>query len=111
MLLDQNTNNDCGVIGGWWATARGYFSSARDSLLPEDTSGFTSSASFLAERCWRAYVLWLFMDFLKSAVASAIAKSGSFPYTIGDRVDNNESIWSQHNGTKKVRIVGSDDTQ
>lgn len=44
----------------------------------------------------------LFMDFLKSAVASAIAKSSSFPYAIGDRVDNNESIWTQHNGTKKV---------
>jgi SCY1-like protein 1 len=45
------------------------------------------------------------MDFLKSAVASAIAKSSSFPYTIGDRVDNNESIWAQHNGTKKVRQI------
>ena len=42
------------------------------------------------------------MDFLKSAVASAIAKSSSFPYTIGDRVDNNESIWTQHNGVKKA---------
>ncbi|EFQ96689.1 SCY1 protein kinase [Nannizzia gypsea CBS 118893] len=41
------------------------------------------------------------MDFLKSAVASAIAKSSSFPYTIGDRVDNGDSIWSLHNGTKK----------
>ncbi|KDB24428.1 SCY1 protein kinase [Trichophyton interdigitale MR816] len=41
------------------------------------------------------------MDFLKSAVASAIAKSSSFPYTLGDRVDNGDSIWSLHNGTKK----------
>ena len=43
------------------------------------------------------------MDFLKSAVASAIAKSSSFPVTLGDRIDLGESIWALHNGTKKVR--------
>jgi SCY1-like protein 1 len=47
------------------------------------------------------------MDFLKSAVASAIAKSSSFPYTTGDKVDNNESIWTQHNGTRKVSKINS----
>ncbi|KIX00511.1 uncharacterized protein Z518_10651 [Rhinocladiella mackenziei CBS 650.93] len=41
------------------------------------------------------------MDFLKSAVASAIAKSSSFPVTIGDRIDIGDSIWSLHNGVKK----------
>ncbi|KAK2841639.1 hypothetical protein FQN49_006058 [Arthroderma sp. PD_2] len=41
------------------------------------------------------------MDFLKSAVASAIAKSSSFPYSFGDKVDNGDSIWTLHNGTKK----------
>lgn len=41
------------------------------------------------------------MDFLKSAVASAIAKSSSFPYTIGDRVDLDASIWTLSNATKK----------
>ncbi|PGH12338.1 SCY1 protein kinase [Polytolypa hystricis UAMH7299] len=41
------------------------------------------------------------MDFLKSAVASAIAKGSSFPYSFGDRVDNNESIWTLHNATKR----------
>ncbi|KAK5273049.1 Nuclear aminoacylation-dependent tRNA export pathway component [Exophiala xenobiotica] len=41
------------------------------------------------------------MDFLKSAVASAIAKSSSFPVTIGDRIDAGESIWVVHNGVKK----------
>ncbi|KIW42453.1 uncharacterized protein PV06_06002 [Exophiala oligosperma] len=41
------------------------------------------------------------MDFLKSAVASAIAKSSSFPVTIGDRIDAGESIWSVHNAVKK----------
>ncbi|EEH18009.1 SCY1 protein kinase [Paracoccidioides brasiliensis Pb03] len=41
------------------------------------------------------------MDFLKSAVASAIAKGSSFPYSFGDRVDNNDSIWTLHNGTKR----------
>ncbi|KAG5298322.1 protein kinase [Histoplasma ohiense] len=41
------------------------------------------------------------MDFLKSAVASAIAKGSSFPYSFGDRVDDNESIWTLHNGTKR----------
>ena len=44
------------------------------------------------------------MDFLKSAVASAIAKSSSFPYYIGDRVDD-ESIWTLNNGTKKVGVM------
>lgn len=43
------------------------------------------------------------MDFLKSAVASAIASGPPFPYTFGDRVDIDESIWTLHNGTKKVR--------
>jgi hypothetical protein len=43
------------------------------------------------------------MDFLKSAVSAAIAKSASFPYAIGDRVDNDESIWTLSNGTKRVR--------
>jgi SCY1-like protein 1 len=43
------------------------------------------------------------MDFLKSAVASAIAKGPPFPYTFGDKVDIDESIWTLHNGTKRVR--------
>jgi SCY1-like protein 1 len=43
------------------------------------------------------------MDFLKSAVSAAIAKSASFPYATGDRVDNDDSIWALHNGTKRVR--------
>nr|OQO26624.1 hypothetical protein B0A51_06686 [Rachicladosporium sp. CCFEE 5018] len=40
------------------------------------------------------------MDFLKSAVAS-IAKGPAFPYTFGDRVDVDQSIWTLHNGTKR----------
>lgn len=42
------------------------------------------------------------MDFLKSAVASAIAKGSSFPFSLGDRVDIGDSIWTLHNGTKRV---------
>src|SRR5271163_1492323 len=45
------------------------------------------------------------MDFLKSAVASAIAKGSSLPYTFGDRLDNDKSIWSLHNGTKRVSRI------
>ncbi|OCK81454.1 ARM repeat-containing protein [Lepidopterella palustris CBS 459.81] len=41
------------------------------------------------------------MDFLKSAVASAISKGPSFPYSFGDRVDVDQSIWTLHNGTKR----------
>ncbi|KAI9849304.1 MAG: hypothetical protein M1837_004764 [Sclerophora amabilis] len=41
------------------------------------------------------------MDFLKSAVASAISKGPPFPYTFGDRVDIDSSIWSLHNGVRK----------
>lgn len=41
------------------------------------------------------------MDFLKSAVASALATGPPFPYTFGDRVDLDNSIWVLNNGTKK----------
>lgn len=43
------------------------------------------------------------MDFLKSAVASAISKGPAFGYTFGDRVDIDDSIWTLYNGTKRVR--------
>lgn len=43
------------------------------------------------------------MDFLKSAVASAIAKGPPFPYSFGDKVDLDPSIWSLYNGTRRVR--------
>ena len=42
------------------------------------------------------------MDFLKSAVASAISKGPPFPYNFGERVDLNQSIWTLYNGTKRV---------
>ncbi|KAI9753735.1 MAG: hypothetical protein M4579_005026 [Chaenotheca gracillima] len=41
------------------------------------------------------------MDFLKSAVASAISKGPPFGYSFGDRVDVDSSLWALHNGTKK----------
>ncbi|KAK4152803.1 armadillo-type protein [Chaetomidium leptoderma] len=41
------------------------------------------------------------MDFLKSAVASAMAKGPPFPYTFGDKVDLDPSIWTLHNGTRR----------
>lgn len=44
------------------------------------------------------------MDFLKSAVASAIAKGPAFPYTFGDIVDVDQSIWTLHNGTRRVSL-------
>ena len=45
------------------------------------------------------------MDFLKSAVASAIAKGPAFPYSFGDRVDMDDSIWILYNGTRRVCIT------
>lgn len=45
------------------------------------------------------------MDFLKSAVASAMAKGPPFPYTFGDKVDVDESLWTLYNGTRRVRRV------
>lgn len=42
------------------------------------------------------------MNFLKSAVASAIAQGPPFPYNFGDIVDIDESIWTLYNGTKRV---------
>ncbi|KAL7266755.1 Nuclear aminoacylation-dependent tRNA export pathway component [Rhizina undulata] len=41
------------------------------------------------------------MDFLKSAVASAISKGPAFPYSFGARVDTDDSIWALYNGTKR----------
>lgn len=41
------------------------------------------------------------MDFLKSAVAS-ISKGPAFPYAFGDKVDLEQSIWTLHNGTRRV---------
>ncbi len=41
------------------------------------------------------------MDFIKSAVAS-IAKGPAFPYSFGDRVDLDQSVWTLHNGTRRV---------
>lgn len=42
------------------------------------------------------------MDFLKSAVASAISKGPLGSYSVGDRVDVENSIWTLHNATKRV---------
>ena len=42
------------------------------------------------------------MDFLKSAVASAISKGSPIPYTFGDRLDLDQSLWTLQNGTKRV---------
>ncbi|KAH6627060.1 armadillo-type protein [Chaetomium sp. MPI-SDFR-AT-0129] len=41
------------------------------------------------------------MDFLKSAVASAMAKGPPFPYSFGDKVDLDPSIWTLYNGTRR----------
>lgn len=45
------------------------------------------------------------MDFLKSAVASAISKGPPFPYTFGDRITIDQSIWTLHNGVKRVCVL------
>ncbi|KAI0972227.1 armadillo-type protein [Xylaria arbuscula] len=43
------------------------------------------------------------MDFLKSAVASAMAAQGPpFPYSFGDKVDIDTSIWTLYNGTRRA---------
>lgn len=65
----------------------------------------TNSGSTSAPRPTRGQPVQLAltdMDFLKSAVASAIAKGSSFPYSLGDRVDVSDSLWSLHNATKRV---------
>ncbi|KAK7754777.1 Nuclear aminoacylation-dependent tRNA export pathway component [Diatrype stigma] len=41
------------------------------------------------------------MNFLKSAVASAIAQGPPFPYSFGDKVDVDASIWTLYNGTRR----------
>ncbi|KAL6878839.1 ARM repeat-containing protein [Trichoderma novae-zelandiae] len=41
------------------------------------------------------------MEFLKSAVASAISQGPPFPYSFGDKVDVDESIWTLYNGTRR----------
>jgi SCY1-like protein 1 len=58
---------------------------------------------------WRNSLLWkdhtaaIKMDFLKSAVVSAISKGPVFPFSFDDRVDIDNSIWTLHHGTKRVR--------
>jgi len=47
------------------------------------------------------------MEFLKSAVASAVSRGPPFPYTFGDRVDIDDSIWALHNGTKRASYLSS----
>ena len=42
------------------------------------------------------------MEFFKSAMASAISKGPPFPYTFGEKIDLEQSIWTLYNGTKKV---------
>ena len=42
------------------------------------------------------------MEFLKSAVASAISKGPPFPYTFGDKVGVDQSVWALFNGTRRV---------
>ncbi|KAI0018763.1 ARM repeat-containing protein [Xylariomycetidae sp. FL0641] len=42
------------------------------------------------------------MDFLKSAVASAMAQGPPFPYSFGDKVDADASIWTLYNGTRRA---------
>ncbi|KAI0873715.1 armadillo-type protein [Hypoxylon argillaceum] len=43
------------------------------------------------------------MDFIKSAVASAMAAQGPpFPYSFGDKVDIDTSIWTLYNGTRRA---------
>ncbi|KAI0179554.1 ARM repeat-containing protein [Hypoxylon sp. FL1284] len=42
------------------------------------------------------------MDFLKSAMASAIAQGPPFPYSFGDKVDADASIWTLYNGTRRA---------
>lgn len=43
------------------------------------------------------------MEFFKSAVAS-ISKGPAFAYSFGERIDLDQSIWTLHNGTKRVCI-------
>lgn len=45
------------------------------------------------------------MEFFKSAVASAISKGPPFPYSFGDKVDLEGSVWTLHNGTRRVRLI------
>ncbi len=47
----------------------------------------------------------LLMDFLKSAVASAISKGPPFPYNFGEVVPvDDDSIWTLYNGVKRVSM-------
>jgi SCY1-like protein 1 len=48
------------------------------------------------------------MDYLKSISRVVLGKDiPSFPYNIGEKVDLFEgvSIWSLHDGTKKVKLI------
>lgn len=42
------------------------------------------------------------MEFFKSAVASAISKGPAFPFSFGEKVELDHSVWELYNGTKRV---------
>jgi len=47
------------------------------------------------------------MDFLKSAVASAIAKGPLAAYNVADKVELDNTIWTLHNATRRVWFSNS----
>ena len=81
-------------IDFWWHTT---------DLTASTPGRETPALASLVEHTHTHYIPAFAMDFLKSAVAS-IAKGPAFPYTFGDRVDIDQSIWTLHNGTRRVRL-------
>ena len=88
------------VDGGCWRCSK--IISSRVAVAPSQLNGSHrwSASGGLASHARHSAAAS--MDFLKSAVASAISKGPPFPYTFGDRVDVESSAWTLHNGTRRV---------
>ena len=76
-----------------------------DSFIPNSSTCARVAFNSLVWLASAKRTCRLSMDFLKSAVASAISKGPSIPYSFGDKVDIDQSIWTLYNGTIRVSLL------
>lgn len=71
-------------------------------IIPRNATSQILELAFFQGAYIHTGSLLVLMDFLKSAVVSAISKGPAFGYSFGDRVDIDDALWTLHNGTKRV---------
>lgn len=91
------------VVLRW--SGRGIYGWLESSDLDKIRSSNHSRAPITSKYTWPLRLLaytTAAMDFLKSAVLASISKGPAFPYSFDTQVDIDQSIWTLHNGTKRV---------